>query len=240
MRFCVSLVVALVALAAVAEDRPVGVPEGYKLQYEADFSKPDAMKDFVFTDSKAWRLGNEGGAGYLELFGASEYKPKHRSPLNIALLKGKAFGDVVLDLEVCSTVPVAPNQDMIFVCGFQSPTKFYYCHVATKYDGKAHHNCFIVNDADRAPIGKDVSGGVNWGTGVWHKVRIDRRASDGTTKVYFDDMTTPVMRAEDKTFGVGLVGVGSFDDKAKVRSFRVYSPAVEERKDEVNFKPLSK
>jgi hypothetical protein len=222
------------AEAAAAEERPTtaGIPAEYKLQYQADFSKPDTLKNFTFTDAKAWRLTHDDGVDALELFAASNYKPKHRSPLNIALLSGKSFTDVIIDVEVCSTVPVSPNQDMIFVYGYQSPTRFYYSHLATKYDGKAHHNCFIVNDADRAPIGKDLTAGVNWGTGAWHTVRIERKASAGTTRVFFDDMTTPVMRAEDKTFTSGQIGVGSFDDKGKIRSLRLYSPALDAKRTE--------
>jgi hypothetical protein len=229
LAFCV-----ISAAARAEEKKPAApaIPADHKLQYQADFAKPETFKEFVFTDAKAWRLSHEDGIDALELFGVSDYKPKHRSPLNIALLNGIAFGDVIIEVEVCSTVPVSPNQDMVFVYGYQSPTRFYYSHLATKYDGKAHHNCFIVNDADRAPIGKDVSGGVNWGTGVWHTVRIERKASAGTTRVFFDDMSTPVMRAEDKTFGSGMVGVGSFDDKGKIRALRVYSPGVVDRKAE--------
>ena len=31
-------------------------------------------------------------------------------------------------------------------------------------------------------------------------------------KVYFDDMTKPLMTAEDTTFGAGEIGIGTFDD----------------------------
>ena len=31
-------------------------------------------------------------------------------------------------------------------------------------------------------------------------------------KVYFDDMTKPLMTAQDTTFGAGEIGIGTFDD----------------------------
>ena len=39
--------------------------------------------------------------------------------------------------------------------------------------------------------------------------------ADGTIKVYFDDMKTPILEAKDTTFGAGQVGFGSFDDTAR-------------------------
>ena len=46
----------------------------------------------------------------------------------------------------------------------------------------------------------------------WHMVRVERNIDTGTIKVYFDDMSTPHMEAADKNFGVGRIGIGSFDD----------------------------
>jgi hypothetical protein len=43
-------------------------------------------------------------------------------------------------------------------------------------------------------------------------VKIVRRTADGSIEVYFDDLKTPVLTAEDKTFLWGQVGIGSFDD----------------------------
>src|SRR4051812_16222019 len=80
------------------------IPKGYKLQYTQDFQKPESLKDFLFTDPKAWKVSQEGDNTALELFGKSKYEPKHRSPFNIALLADRVFGDFVLDVELQSTV----------------------------------------------------------------------------------------------------------------------------------------
>ena len=45
--------------------------------------------------------------------------------------------------------------------------------------------------------------------------------------IFPDDMTTPVQTANDKTFGLGYVGVGSFDDLGMVRNIKIYGPSSE-------------
>ena len=119
---------------------------------------------------------------------------------------------------------------MCFFFGLTDPSKFYYVHVAKAADPNAH-NVFIVNDAPRKNIAQKTTKGVDWGTG-WHTVRIERRMAEGTIKVYFDDTTTPIMEAEDKTFGWGWVGVGSFDDSGFVRHIRVWGPESKDAKAE--------
>jgi hypothetical protein len=46
----------------------------------------------------------------------------------------------------------------------------------------------------------------------WHQVKIVRRVADGTIDVYFDNMSKPHLRANDRTFLWGQVGIGTFDD----------------------------
>jgi len=223
----------LFAAPAFAADKPApGIPENYKLVYASDFSKPGAMNAFRYPDPKVWRVSNDKDGPTLELFGEGDYRNKIRSPFNFALLSDKIFTDVVIDAEACSTVQPYNHQDMVIVYGFKSPNEMYYTHIAIAPDPHAH-NCFIVNNADRVAIGKEVSKGITWGVNQWHKIRIVRRGSDGTTLVYFDDMKTPIMKASDKTFTSGYIGFGSFDDTGKYRNIRVYAPSVQEKKTDV-------
>src|SRR5437868_4987408 len=50
-----------------AESAP-GLPPDYKLLCQQDFEKPGAIKDFVFTDAKAWKVSETNGNSSLELF----------------------------------------------------------------------------------------------------------------------------------------------------------------------------
>jgi hypothetical protein len=144
--------------------------------------------------------------------------------VNIARLAGKTFGDVIIEADCQQTGREYGHRDMVFVYGYQSPSQFYYTHIATAADDHAH-NSFIVNNAARVKFAKSTTKGVDWGLNMWRKVRIERKASDGTVRVFFEDMKEPIMVAEDKTFGPGEIGFGSFDDTGKITNIRVYVPS---------------
>jgi hypothetical protein len=57
-----------------------------------------------------------------------------------------------------------------------------------------------------------------------------RDSNSGTIELYFDDMETPIMVAEDKTFTEGYIGFGSFDDLGKVDNIRIWAPSAKEKK----------
>jgi hypothetical protein len=214
-------------LYGIAENPP-GIPANYQLLYSQDFAKPDALKDFQCSDASAWKLNEADGRRALELWRQSDYKPAVRSPFNIALIAGKVFGDVIFEAECQQTGKEYGHRDMVFVYGYQAPAKFYYTHIATAADEHAH-NCFIVNDAPRVKFAGEVSKGVNWGLGVWHRVRIERKAIEGVVRVFFDDMEKPIMTGADKTFGTGGIGFGSFDDTGRIANIKVWGASMEEK-----------
>lgn len=221
-----TLMVSLLMLAASAF--AAEVPAGYKLLHEEKFDSEASLAKFQMTDTNAWKFVtmDDGHGGTMELTQQSKYSPAVRSPVNIALIKDKVFGDFVLEADLIQTGKEYGHRDMCIFYGFQSPTNFYYTHMATKADPNAH-NTFIVNGAPRKNFARQTTEGVNWGLNVWHKVRIERTAADGMIKVYFDDMTKPIMVAEDKTFASGGIGFGSFDDTGRVDNIRIWGPKVE-------------
>ncbi len=212
-----------------AAEKPPGIPEGYQLLYEQSFDGAAALNDFVMTDPKAWGYARDDKGGSLELAQQSQYNPAVRSPVNIALIADKTFGDFILETDLIQTGKEYGHRDMCLFFGFQNPTNFYYAHIATAADDHAH-NIFVVTNAPRSKIAKETTKGVNWGLNVWHKVRLERKRSDGTIKVYFDDMSKPIMIAEDKHFGAGHIGFGSFDDTGKVDNVRIWGPSLETTK----------
>ena len=212
--------------AIARAENPPGIPADYRVLYSQDFSKPEATKDFVMTDPGAWTITKTDGKAALELTKQSQYEPPFRSPFNIALLAGKAFGDVIFEADCQQTGKEYGHRDMIFVHGYQDPAHFYYTHIATAADEHAH-NCFIVNGAPRLKFANEVTKGVNWGLGIWHHVRIERKASTGAVRVFFDDMEKPIMSGEEKTFGAGAIGLGSFDDTGKIANLKVWGTASE-------------
>jgi len=193
------------------------IPRSYSLVYSEDFASPEAAQRFAFTDPSKWRIA--GGA--LELAKNSEYTPPHRSPRGIALLD-LMVGDFVLEAQLEQTGREYGHRDLCLFFGYQSPSQFYYTHLATTPDQNAH-NVFLVNGAPRTNLIEPLEQGVDWGTGKRHTVRLERRTSDGTITVWFDDMTQPVLQTTDSTLGAGRIGVGSFDDPGRVHSLQIWA-----------------
>ena len=200
------------------------VPAGYRMLYSQDFTSATSLADFEFSDPTAWRYATDGGAGALELHRQSDYQPRVRSPLNIALIKDRAFGDFVLEAEFVQTGREYGHRDMCLFFGAKDTANFYYVHVATAADPHAH-NVFLVNDEPRLAIATKTTKGVDWGLGVWHRIRIERSLAEGAIKVFFDDFNEPIMEAADTHFDYGRIGFGSFDDTGKVRNIRIWGPA---------------
>ena len=225
-----------IVLSLSAGEKPADLPGGYKLLYEQKFDGAAALKDFVMTDAAVWKHATDDKSSALELVQQSKYEPAVRSPVNIALIADKVFTDFVLEADFIQTGKEYGHRDMCLFFGFQNPTNFYYAHLATAADDHAH-NVFIVKNAPRTKIARETTKGVNWGLNVWHKVRLERKVTDGTIKVYFDDLTKPIMLAENKTFGAGYVGFGSFDDTGKVDNIRIWGPSVETKRTEFFKRP---
>ena len=209
-----SSVLALMAacVCAAAAEMPV--------VFQEDFEGQDPLAKWEPMDPKAWKIAQQGENKVLSMFKDSKYKTKVRSPINFALIKDLVVGDFVLELKMQSTTKDYGHRDLCLFFGHQDPTHFYYVHMALRADPNAH-SVMIVDGKPRVTIigkpGKDIGGpvfrtkGLVWGDG-WHTVRLVRRVSDGLIEVYFDDMTKPIMRAKNKTFAWGRIGVGSFDD----------------------------
>lgn len=202
---------------------PRGIPEGWFVVHEEHFDTADTLGRFVFTDPAAWRWARDSAGFSLELVRQSRYQPPHRSPFNLALIADRQFGDFVLEVDLVQTGKEYGHRDMVLAFGVQDPAHFYYVHLATAADDHAH-NIFLVDGSPRRKFARKTTRGVNWGLGVWHRVRLERRLADGSIRVYFDDMAEPVMEAEDRMWGMGWVGVGSFDDTGKVDNLRLWSP----------------
>jgi len=242
-RACTLLSACLAALA-LAADKPAGepapatpapkaadpnLPAGYKLLYSQTFDKAESIADFEFSSPDKWRWTQKDGNGCLEALGPGKYKTKVRSPFVIGLLAGRVFEDFILDADLLQTGKEYGHRDQCVFLGFTRPSKFYYVHLATKADQNAH-NVFLVNDKPRTNIARKTTKGIDWGVNAWHHVRIERKGSDGTIRVFFDDMTRPIMEANDRTFPSGCVGFGSFDDTGLVDNIRIWGPKMIEDK----------
>jgi hypothetical protein len=209
------------ACSETSEIAPEGPPAPIYVQ---NFAAESALEKFQFTDPEAWEWNDEEGIPSLELLGASEYSPPHRSPHSIALVDDLIVGDFDLEVDLLQTGREYGHRDMCLFFGFESPSRFYYVHLASKPDPHAH-NIFLVDGAARraiAPVGEK---GIDWGEESWHRVRLERRLEDGSIRVFFDDLETPVLETTDTTLEWGRIGFGSFDDSGRVAKLRVWAPA---------------
>jgi len=177
--------------------------------FQEDFSK--GADRWETTDSGSWELLQEGENSVFGLNKRiSAYEPKVRSPHNIALIRDLAVEDFAIEFSVRSTKDTGNHRDCCVFFGYQDPEHFYYVHLGAKPD-PASGQIMIVDGAPRRPLTQNTSP-VPWDD-QWHRVRLERRLSDGKIAVYFDSMDEPLMQVEDKTFGKGRIGIGSFDDQ---------------------------
>jgi hypothetical protein len=209
---------------------------GFPLIYEQDFSAQEAIHGFVFSDPAPWFVtsGKDGGLA-LEYAGRGDYEPRVRSPLIIGLIDNLVLGDFVLEADVLQTGREYGHRDMCLFFGFQDSTRFYYVHLASAADQVAH-TVLIVNDLPRKGIAKERTDGIRWIDDHWHLIRLERLIEDGDIKVYFDDMETPIMVASDKTFSLGYVGFGSFDDSGKIDNIRIWARESRKKKSDIFMK----
>lgn len=204
-------------VAVLAASLLAGTVAAGEIEVRDTFENPGLWEP---TDPTAWKvIKTKKGNVYSQFKKRSQYKPPHRSPLNISWRKEPNFTDFQLDVEVLSTHPDYGHRDACLFFGFQDPGHFYYVHLGKKTDDHANQ-IFIVNGKARSKISTKTTPGTNWDD-KWHHVRIVRNASDGTIAVYFDDMKTPIMTAKDATFASGRVGLGSFDDTTDWRNLHI-------------------
>jgi len=209
-----------VSLGSAAE--PIApTMNGLPLVYTADFSQ--GAQDWEPTDAQAWKIIEDAGIPVYCLFQQSQYAPPVRSPVNLSLLKNLNLTDFVIETQMRSTKDNYPHRDMCIAFGWQDASHFYYVHIAPAKNTDPHANSiFIVNGEPRLSIATKRNDGTEWKDGVYHTIRLIRDSQAGSIFVYFDNLLTPIMAAEDTVFTSGRVGVGSFDDIGNIKTFVVW------------------
>lgn len=210
--------------ATVSVDHPLATMRAGDMElplvFQEDFES--GRSRWETTDDQSWELQDKGkrhGQVLALIRRNSDYEPPHRSPRNVALIRELEFRDFAILFDVRNTTDTGGHRDCCVFFTHRSPAQFYYVHLGAKPD-PASGQIMIVNDAPRRPIttNKNV---IPWGDG-WHRVKVTRESATGEIAVYFDDMKTPVMEATDKTFDVGRLGIGSFDDMNEFDNVVIY------------------
>lgn len=179
------------------------------------------------SDPEAFGVLEENGNHIYAIVKDSSYEPPVRSPVNISLLKDLCVSDFVLEVELKSTTEDYGHRDMCVIFGYQDPSHYYYVHFGLRADPHSN-STFLVNGEPRVSIAKSRTKGTRWLDDTYHTVRIVRDVESGAIKVYFDNMETPVMIAQDTTLKKGGFGVGSFDDTGHIDNYRIWGIKIEE------------
>ncbi len=183
------------------------------------------------TDPAAWEIREDAGSRVYALVRESRYTPPVRSPFSISLLKDLNVAGFVLDASMKQTGREYNHRDMVVVFGYQSPSRFYYAHIASRSDPTAN-SIMRVNDEPRVSIAGERNDGTKWIDGRYHHVRVARDCESGSIRVYFDDMENPIMTATDRTFLSGRIGFGSFDDTGNIDNVVLWGEVPEEEHQE--------
>jgi len=154
----------------------------------------------------------------------SFFTKKIKGLITIALIKDVVVGDFVMEINLSQTGKEYGHRDLCLFFGVNNSTNFYYVHIASVADDHAN-NIFLVNDEPRTKIAAKTTEGTDCEeTNSWHKVIIERVIESGSIKIYFDDMTKPIMEALDTHFADGRIGIGSFDDTGQFDNINIWSP----------------
>jgi hypothetical protein len=173
-----------------------------------------------FADPAAWTWTKEGDATVLKLHQQSDYRPKVRSPFNLAWFTATDWKSFTLTVEGRLTKFDSGNNDLCIAFARQADDQFYYAHLGEKADG-VHHQIHIVDRADRKAITATRTEGNAWKPGTWHRLKVVHDAATGDISVYFDDMNRPALTAKNRTITHGWIGIGSFDDLGEFRNLEI-------------------
>jgi hypothetical protein len=225
MNSLTQFIIVLVALGHIVLLQNPGDLSVYDTVYHQEFDSLSSVYDFNYTNPEIWDFSPVGDtSGVLAFNGPSIYQPPVvRSPATIGLLTNFVFSDFRLDLDFKHTRNVLGSRSLCVFFNFQNPSEYYYVEISEQYSPQSH-NIFIVDNRPPRGIGTGVNRVVNWSDGEWHRVRIERSVAFGVIKIYVDDMDTPIMQAEDVSFGTGYIGFGAFDDSGMIDNIAVHAP----------------
>ncbi len=180
--------------------------------HAAPLELADAISRLELLDSSHWKTGEIMGRRCLILHTPGEQRPPVRRPGAYALLThDRPIGEFTLEAATLEPVAIL-NRDVCLIFGYRDDTHFYYAHISSNSDNQVHNVIMRVDGDRRTRINLETDPEARLPDG-WRTLRIQHDAS-GAIRVWVDDMSEPLMTAQDKTYPAGKIGFGSFDDRA--------------------------
>lgn len=208
MRLIAVIASVLMSLSVLSAQKPVTT--------HLDFATPDSLSKFTLDGSGTWEVKDH----LLVLTKAGTPAGPIRRPSALAVLKSDPMVRATVQVEMRSTAPEeVKNRDLEIIFGYQSPSRFYYVHLAGITDPN-HNGVFLVDNKDRRRI-DDGTAAPQLKDREWHRARLERDGSTGRIDIFVDDSKLPVLKATDTTIPSGRVGLGSFDDTGEFRDLSV-------------------
>jgi hypothetical protein len=210
-RVAISMLALACAVAAIASIRR---PQQVEIRIVQP--GPDTLDQVDLDGSGTWRVSN----GLLILEKPGTPSGAIRRPAALAIFRTKPLERVLLTLDVRCTAPVdVIHRDLEIVFGYESPTRFYYAHLAGTTDA-VHNGVFIVDNADRRRIDTRTPP-PQLRDQEWHHVALERDGATGRIKIVVDHSANPAWELTDTTIRSGRVGFGSFDDTGEFRNISI-------------------
>lgn len=181
-----------------------------------DFASADSLSMLTLDGTGTWEVKDH----MLVLTKAGTPGGPIRRPSALAVLQSDPLVRATVDVEMRSTAPEdVKNRDLEIIFGYESPSRFYYVHLAGITDPN-HNGIFLVDNKDRRRI-DDGTASPQLKDREWHRVRLERDGSSGRIDIFVDGSKLPVLKASDTTIAAGRVGLGSFDDTGEFRKLSV-------------------
>ncbi|MBN1159206.1 MAG: hypothetical protein JXA61_07480 [Bacteroidales bacterium] len=211
------------------------IPEGYMLQYEQNFSNSRALADFRFSNPDAWNISSSGSRYYLQYRNDTSYKPKVISPGIIGILDNYIFGDFIMEADLMPLGSDSLVSEICILLGIKDSLQYYYVQLANKINENTQ-GVFLVNKSHRLKItGDSTDKGIHsvFDKSTWYKIRIERDIVQRTIKVFYKDMTNPIMESRDYELVMGYIGFGAFSGSGCIDNLKIWAPTYIPEKTEI-------
>lgn len=206
------------------------LPVGYIIQFQENFSKSAAINQFEFSNPTDWGIAHSGKSYFLQYSGNIKDTLQEVHQQNIALLAGYMFSDFILEADVKVSAKMnSPEAKMYFYLGLKDTAHYYGVQIGENIDTSAQQ-IFVINNGIRRTLSTNENKNVEWNDGKWHKIKVIRDILAKTIKVYFDNMSVPVIEATDRTLIMGYVGFGASGAPLSIDNIKIWAPTSIEQK----------
>lgn len=165
-----------------------------------------------------WKITRTNNWPVLHLVENAPQRPPVRRPGMYILSPAGVVSNVVITSRVLTLrPPEVKNRDVCIFFGYQDDTHFYYAHICSSSDDRAHNVIMRVDGNERTRINIESLPEPLLKDG-WQTISVQHLAS-GEIEVRVDGQLN--MTAQDTTYPAGRVGLGSFDDTAMFDDFSV-------------------